>query len=394
MSRVLRPDGRAPCPPPRRTRSRSGRGCRPEDAFHHQHISESTSFPSTRGERGYRRGRATSRRRRSGRRTRVHRRGAPVGRWAGRAVGRRAGGTRRTAWRAAAPPAGGVTLAVTGPVACDDGSVTVIAAVGTALGAHPYDQETITAVFGRHVVGRTRGRGPCSTAARGAGVGPGTWRCRSRTTRRSTASPPPTTPSSSVGRRARRRGRPRRARRGRARAGRRRPVIVSTTVTGVAAPVARRPARRAARAARRTSSGCRCSGWAASPARPASPGCTTTCVGHPDDVAVLLVGRAVLADRPARRHLDGEPGGQRPVRRRRRGRRDGRRGAARGASLGLRRAEGPRDPQPRCTRTPSGVMGWDIGGNGLPDRAGRRGRRPGASGTSATTSAASSPTTA
>ncbi|HYN75681.1 MAG TPA: 3-oxoacyl-[acyl-carrier-protein] synthase III C-terminal domain-containing protein [Candidatus Limnocylindria bacterium] len=31
--------------------------------------------------------------------------------------------------------------------------MTVIAAVGTALGAHAYDQETITSVFGRHVVG-------------------------------------------------------------------------------------------------------------------------------------------------------------------------------------------------------------------------------------------------
>jgi alkylresorcinol/alkylpyrone synthase len=37
--------------------------------------------------------------------------------------------------------------------ACDHVSVTVIAAVGTALGRHPYDQETITAIFGRHVVG-------------------------------------------------------------------------------------------------------------------------------------------------------------------------------------------------------------------------------------------------
>ncbi len=31
--------------------------------------------------------------------------------------------------------------------------MTVIAAVGTALGAHTYDQETITSIFGRHVVG-------------------------------------------------------------------------------------------------------------------------------------------------------------------------------------------------------------------------------------------------
>ena len=31
--------------------------------------------------------------------------------------------------------------------------MTVIAAVGTALGAHAYDQATITAIFGRHVVG-------------------------------------------------------------------------------------------------------------------------------------------------------------------------------------------------------------------------------------------------
>ncbi len=37
--------------------------------------------------------------------------------------------------------------------ACDDGCVTVIAAVGTALGSHSYEQSAITEVFGRHVVG-------------------------------------------------------------------------------------------------------------------------------------------------------------------------------------------------------------------------------------------------
>ena len=52
--------------------------------------------------------------------------------------------------------------------------------------------------------------------------------------------------------------------------------------------VARRPDRRAASGCAPTSSGCRWSGSAAWPAPPGSPGCTTTCVGHPDDVAVLV----------------------------------------------------------------------------------------------------------
>ena len=42
-------------------------------------------------------------------------------------------------------------------------------------------------------------------------------------------------------------------------------------------PVAGCPDRRAARAARRCARACRCSAWAASPGRPAWPGCMTTC---------------------------------------------------------------------------------------------------------------------
>ena len=80
-------------------------------------------------------------------------------------------------------------------------------------------------------------------------------------------------------------------------------VIVSATVTGLAAPSSRRASPRGSGCAP-TSSGCRSSGSAASPARPASRGCTTTCVGHPDEVAVLRRRRALLADRAARRRLD------------------------------------------------------------------------------------------
>ena len=64
--------------------------------------------------------------------------------------------------------------------------MTVIAGVGTALGAHAYPQDEITDAFVAYVLGDAPSRGPraCSTASTPtAGSGPGTSRCRWRTTR-------------------------------------------------------------------------------------------------------------------------------------------------------------------------------------------------------------------
>ena len=95
-----------------------------------------------------------------------------------------------------------------------------------------------------------------------------------RLPRVSTASPPPTTPSSrsaSTSVRARCAD----ALTGAGLAAADVDLLMTATVTGLAAPSL--DARLVARSGcARTSSGCRCSGSAASPARPASPGCTTT----------------------------------------------------------------------------------------------------------------------
>ena len=126
-------------------------------------------------------------------------------------------------------------------------------------------------------------------------------------------------------------------------------VIMTTTVTGLAVPsldarlaaaarpAARRQAAAALRARLRRRRG------------RASPACTTTCVGHPDDVAVLvsveLCSLTVQRDDTSRR----EPGGQRPVRRRR--------GGGGGRRLGGRGPGAVRRCSPRAagsTPTPSG----------------------------------------
>ena len=225
----------------------------------------------------------------------------------------------------------------------------------------------------------SRRRGPHRRAARGA------------STRSAGVRPPPPRPAAGALRRARRlRRRQRRLHRGGRRArrpGRRRRArgrpgcapptstcIVSTTVTGLAVPVAGRPHRRPDRAApgRRAGADARPGlrgrgGRHRPPARlPARPPRRGRGAGRR---------RAVLADHPARRRLDGQPGGQRAVRRRRR------RGRRRRASDRAARAGSADRVRPRCsatrshsTRTPSG-HGLGRRRQRLPDRA-RRARSP------------------
>ena len=88
------------------------------------------------------------------------------------------------------------------------------------------------------------------------------------------------------------------------------------------------------------------------------------------------VRRAVLADHPARRHLDGQPGGQRAVRRRRRRRGRGRCRSA-PIELDVGRAAGAGHPQPPLPGH-RGRDGLEHRRRRIRDRADRRGARPGA----------------
>ena len=181
-----------------------------------------------------------------------------------------------------------------------------------SLPEHPYPQEEITDAFARVIAtaaGWTSGCSAGSTPTPGSGRGTlvlpleeygelddfgdandlssstrSSWargRCRTRSRR-------PTSPRTDVD------------------------LIVSATVTGLAVPSL--DARIAALIGLRpTSSGCRWSGSAASPARPGSPGCTTTCSATPTR-SPCWSRRALLADRAARRRLDAQPGRQRALR--------------------------------------------------------------------------------
>ena len=68
----------------------------------------------------------------------------------------------------------------------DDRTVTVIAGVGTALGAHAYPQEQITDAFVRYVLGDVTGaahrRNACAASMATAVCAPGTSRSRWTTT--------------------------------------------------------------------------------------------------------------------------------------------------------------------------------------------------------------------
>ena len=99
-------------------------------------------------------------------------------------------------------------------------------------------------------------------------------------------------------------------------------------------------------------------------------------------------GRAVLADRAARRHLGAQPGGERALRRRGVGRRRRRRRPAR-----RRPVRGPRLAQPALPRQRA-HDGLRRRRHRPAHRARRRGAAPSSSASSATTSTPSSPTTA
>ena len=157
-----------------------------------------------------------------------------------------------------------------------DREVSRILAVAPVLAPHRYEQADLTAMFAdlvglaperRDLLDRLHGSCAVSAPLPGAAdrglQGPGRLRRRQR-----------------------------RVHRGRAGAGRARPsataldrgraapadvdLILTTSVTGIAAPSLDARLVPAARACGRTSSGSRSSGWGASRAPPASPGCTTT----------------------------------------------------------------------------------------------------------------------
>ena len=159
----------------------------------------------------------------------------------------------------------------------DDRTVTVIAGVGTALGAHAYPQDEITEAFVHYVLGASPSREPqgrCAASTPTAASGPGTWRCRWRRTTRSTGSPGPTPRGGEVAVELGEQASGRRSRRGLTR--RDVDLVMSMTVTGVVAPSleARLVPRLGLR--RPTYAGSRCSDLAASPVPRASRGSTTT----------------------------------------------------------------------------------------------------------------------
>ena len=146
----------------------------------------------------------------------------------------------------------------------------------------------------------------------------------------------------------------------------------------------------------RTSSGCPSSAWAAWRAPPGLARMHDYLRGRPDDVAVLLVRRAVLAHLPARRRLHGQPRRRRAVRRRRRRRRRVRRTAPDRAPPGAAGRRPARRSSPRaatCIRTPS--RSW--AGTSAPPASGSSSTPASptsCASTSPTTSTPSSPTTA
>ena len=221
--------------------------------------------------------------------------------------------------------------------------MTCLAAVHAVLPPHRYPQDKITEAFAEHVLGDG---GPATRCCAGSTPTPGwaaaTWRCRSISYRQLTDFTAANNAYLEVAVDLGVAGGQRRACRppGSPRTGRRHLLHHRHRPGGA---VAGGQDRTPGRASARTSNGCRCSASAASPARPASPGCTTTSAAGPTR-RHPAVRRTVLADGAARRHLDGQPGGQRAVRRRR-GRR-GRGGCRPGRSVRRRRTAGARHPQP------------------------------------------------
>ena len=237
-----------------------------------------------------------------------------------------------------------------------------ILSVRGTLPEHRYAQAEITDAFAATSPGAASTSGCCAGSTRTPGCGRGTWRCRWRST------PGSTTSASSND-----------------------PFIEAAVELGAQALCRRAQGRRPHPAATSTSS--------SPPPSPGSPypsldariaavlglrpdvkrvplvglGCVAGAAGvarlhdylrrPPRRGRGAGLGRAVLADRAARRRLDAQPGRQRAVRRRR-----GRRGRGRRRARDARRAGGRVEvlgSRSRLYPDSERTMGWDVGATGL-----------------------------